>query len=101
MAASEFSADIQKQVMSIPGAFTNIATHIPQLIGLSGTVWVMRRLTDGLDTAYGAAPTSGYGGLPISEQLFRAGEEALAFVIKLKDSMITGLDKVDELKLTK
>ena len=92
--AANFLTDTQKQLMSIPGAFTSLLTHLPQLVGLTGTVWLMRKGTDMLDSAYGADQTSGYSGLPISEQVFRAGEEALSFVIKLKYCAITVLDQI-------
>ena len=49
--AANFLTDTQKQLMSIPGAFTSLLTHLPQLVGLTGTVWLMRKGTDMLDSA--------------------------------------------------
>lgn len=99
--ADQFMSETQKQLMSIPGAFTSLATHIPQLLGLTGTIWIIRRVTDGLDNAYGVGATSGYSGLSLPEQFFRSFEEGLSFVVKLKYSKITGLDQVADSVLTK
>ena len=99
--ASAFTDELQKELMSIPGAFTSIISHVPQIIGLTGAVWAMRKLTDGIDGVWGASPTSGYSGLTMSEQAFRAAEEAFSFVVKLKYCVITGLDKVDPVMMSK
>lgn len=87
----------QAEVGRIPAAFMAVPERLPELGAMAAGTWLMHKLTDMLDSAWGYEQGSGYANISPMEQGYRAVEESLMFVIKLALARQSGLADMTKL----